>query len=141
MLVLEETHQYDDIISLPHPVSGRRAGMSMLDRAAQFAPFAALTGYDGVIEETGRLTDFCTELTEGRKAELNEMLLAIREVLDQKPQVRITYFQPDDRKAGGAYVCTAGSVKKLNEYEGLLIFTDGRQIPIDQIHAIDWANR
>lgn len=141
MLVLEETHQYDDIIHLPHPVSGRHAGMSMSDRAAQFSPFAALTGYDGVIAETGRLTDQSTELTEGRKAELNEKLLAIREVLHTQPQVCLTYFQPDSRKAGGAYVSITGRIKKIDEYEGTLLFTDGTQIPIDRIYAIDWSSR
>lgn len=141
MLVLEQTHQYDDIIHLPHPVSGQRAGMSMSDRAAQFSPFAALTGYEAVIEETGRLTDPSTELTESRKAELNGMLLAIREVLHTKPQIRAVYFQPDARKVGGAYVCTTGSVKKIDEYEGILIFTDGTQIPIDRIHTLDWESR
>lgn len=134
---MKQTHQYDDIIGLPHHVSSKRAPMSRIDRAAQFSPFAALTGYEAVIQETGRLTATQAELDEGRKAELNEKLTGILEIIDAQPCVTITYFRPDDRKTGGAYISVTGRVKKLDLYEQRIVLTDGRQIPIGQIHLID----
>lgn len=103
--------QYEDIINLPHHVSERHARMSMLDRVAQFSPFAALTGYDAAIEETARLTDAKIELDESEKDLLNKRL---REALASGTHVRISYFLPDERKVGGAYVCITGKVKKLD---------------------------
>ena len=129
-------HPYDDIIALPHHVSAKRAGMTLTDRAAQFSPFAALTGYEAVIEETGRLTEVCTELTEGSKEELNRCLLVIQDRLEEQPPVSVTYFRPDDKKSGGAFLTVTGKVKKLDEYEGMLVFTDGQKIPIDRIYAL-----
>jgi hypothetical protein len=90
--------------------------MSRQDRAAQFSPFAALTGYEAVIAETGRLTDQITELDECRKAELNDRLCRIAENLDAHPWVSLTYFRDDDRKDGGAYLCASGRVKKLDAF-------------------------
>lgn len=133
---LKETHKYDDIIHLPHPVSSRRGRMTNYDRAAQFSPFAALTGYDAVIEETGRLTDSRIELDEGSKAELDEALREILEKLPTRPEVSVTYFVYDERKAGGAYLHTRGRVKKADLYGGFLLLTDETRIPIGDIIAL-----
>jgi hypothetical protein len=111
--------------------------MSTLDRAAQFSPFAALTGYDAAVKETARLTDERIEPDEGTKVAMNERLLMIQEQLDDQSQVSITYFQPDNRKDGGAYIVATGCVKKLDEYERSVVMMDGTKIPIDDIIEID----
>lgn len=128
---------YDDIINLPHHVSSSLPHMSAFDRAAQFSPFAALTGYDAAVTETARLTDERIELDEGTKAAMNERLLRIQEQLDDQPQVSITYFQQDNRKDGGAYIVAKGCVKKLDEYVHSVVMMDGTKIPIDEIIEID----
>lgn len=129
--------KYDDIIHLPRPVSQRHARMTIQDRAAQFAPFAALTGYDDVIEESGRLTDRRIDLDEGEIARLNEALNSIQERLADRPRVRLIYFQADSRKAGGAYRTITGRVKKLDEHEKNLLLEDGSIIPLKQIFDIE----
>lgn len=131
------TGSYDDIINLPHHVSASRPRMSALDRAAQFSPFAALTGYDDAVKETARLTDERVELDESSKAALNERLLMIQGQLDDQPQVSIIYFQPDDKKAGGTYITATGCVKKIDEYERTAVMKDGTKISIDDIIKID----
>lgn len=131
-----DIHRYDDIIDLPHHVSDRRARMSMSDRAAQFAPFAALTGFGAAITETGRLTDEKAELDEDEKAALNEKLGAIAERIDEQPVVTLTCFQPDKRKAGGAYVTVTDAVKRIDEYERVVIMKSGMKLPIDDILEI-----
>lgn len=133
----DDAHKYDDIIDLPHHVSSTRPRMSVSDRAAQFAPFAALTGHDAVIEETARLTDKCAELDESEKSMLNEKLQMILEHIDDAPEVSVIYFVPDARKSGGAYVSITGQVKKIDEYEHQVIMTDGATIAIDSIYAIE----
>lgn len=133
---LEETHKYDDIIHLPHYISDRRAGMPMADRAAQFSSFAALTGFEDVIEETGRLTDPSSELTEGSKQQLNEKLVILSENAQINPWVKVTYFAPDTRKSGGSYVTVTARVKRVDEYEQALVLTDNRQIPLEAIRNI-----
>jgi hypothetical protein len=129
--------KYDDIIHLPHPVSSKHARMSRIDRAAQFSPFAALTGYDAVITETGRLTDSSVELDESRKEVLNERLRYVLSVLSQQPRVRITYFREDERKAGGAYVTASGRVKKVDAYDHAIILTDGQVIPLETVRDLE----
>ena len=129
--------KYDDIIHLPRPVSQRHARMTIQDRAAQFAPFAALTGYDDLIEESGRLTDRRIDLDEGEIARLNEALNSIRERLADRPRVRLICFQADSRKAGGAYRTVTGRVKKLDEHEKNLLLEDGSIIPLEQIFDIE----
>lgn len=129
--------KYDDIINLPHHVSSKRPQMSMQDRAAQFSPFAALTGYDGEIKEAARLTDSKIELDEYEKQEVDEMLQLILRHIGEEFEVIITYFLPDERKAGGSYVNVTGIVKKLDEYERLLVMRDGIKIPIDDILKIE----
>lgn len=133
-------HQYDDIIHLPHHVSSSRPQMSMMDRAAQFSPFAALVGYDAAIKETARLTDQKIELDDCAKEEINDKIQLITEHLSEDFEVVITYFQPDSRKAGGTYVDAAGLVKKVDEYERMILFCDGKKIPIDDIFEIILAD-
>lgn len=126
-------HQYDDIIDLPHYVSSIRPRMSMIDRAAQFSPFSALTGYDAAIMETGRLTDKRIELTEEFRAVLDRKQQVLMDDLSDHPEVSVTYFVPDERKSGGAYVTVTGIVKKVDDYQRLLLLTDGTKIPLDDI--------
>lgn len=133
---LKETHKYDDIVFRPHHVSSRRVPMTNYDRAAQFSPFAALTGFDSAIAETARLTDAPIELEEDEKAMLNEKLREIQAVIHTRPMVAITHFLPDQRKAGGAYVCTTGRVKRIEEYSRNICLTDGRWIPVERIFRI-----
>ena len=127
--------RYDDIINLPHPVSQRHPQMPLADRAAQFSPFAALTGLDAALQETARLTDQRITLDEYEQAELDKTLQALREAAPQHPAVEITYFQPDARKAGGQYVTSVGHVKRIAEYEQQLILTEGTSIPLAGIIA------
>ena len=135
--MIKPTNKYDDIIHLPRPVSRKRSPMSNLDRAAQFSPFAALTGYDAVIAETGRLTDCQIELDEGGKALLDEKLQILREHLQEKPAVRLKVFCPDSRKSGGAYETVAGTVKKIDPVARVLVLAGGEVIPIDRIYGIE----
>ena len=128
---------YDDIIDLPHHVSTTRPRMSRLDRAAQFAPFAALTGYGAAIKETARLTDERSELGEYELMELNAGIHMLMERIDEHPQVEITYFKPDERKDGGAYLTVKSRAKRLNEYERFLLLEDGTEIPFDDIYKIE----
>ena len=124
---------YDDIINLPHYISQKRPQMSMLDRAAQFSPFVALTGYDAAIKETGRLTDERIELEEEALTILNMKYQMLMDALPDNPEVTITYFVPDERKEGGSYVSKTGVVNKLNEFERLIIFQDGTRIQMNDI--------
>ena len=124
----EDEHRYDDIIDLPHHVSRKYPQMPLLDRAAQFAPFAALTGHEAAIKETARLTEEEIELDENRKELLDLRLQYLQEHLSESPEVTVTYFKPDEKKSGGAYVTENGKVKKVDGYAGELVFTDGRRI-------------
>ena len=133
---MEATNKYDDIIHLSRPVSEKRAKMSMLDRGAQFSPFAALVGYDAAIAETARLTDFQLELTEGAKAALNEILQSLAETVRQKPKVSVLWFLPDERKSGGAYVRTRGWVKKVDAYREILVL-ENVEIPFGSIYELE----
>ena len=126
----DSTHAYDDIIGLPHPVSATRPHMARQDRAAQFSPFAALTGFGDEIAETGRLTDARIELDEEVKLALSE---ALRKAAADRMPVTLLHFVPDARKAGGAYVSTTGILKKLDETERLIILQDNSVIPIGDI--------
>ena len=133
----QKNGDYDDIIDLPHHVSTTRPRMSRLDRAAQFAPFAALTGYGAAIKETARLTDERSELGEYERMELNAGIHMLMERIDEHPQVEITYFKPDERKDGGAYLTVKSRAKRLNEYERFLLLEDGTEIPFDDIYKIE----
>lgn len=131
------THKYDDIIDLPHHVSPKRSRMSNYDRAAQFSPFAALTGYESVIQETARLTDAQIELDEGGKALLDEKLQELQEMIDEQPRAVFTCYQPDERKLGGAYVSVTGRVKRIDGVTRCVLLTDGTVLPISRIYGIE----
>ncbi len=128
---------YDDIIHLSRPSSPKRARMSMVDRGAQFSPFAALTGYDAAIKETARLTTSPMELTESEKLRLNEQVQALLEKIGQKPAASITYFQPDLRKEGGEYVTEILRIAKPDPYGRGIVCTDGRMILFQDIIALE----
>ena len=129
--------QYDDIINLPHHVSKTRPQMAELDRAAQFSPFAALTGYDAAIQETGRLTDERIDLGEETKAMLDMKQQYLGDIIADQPEITVTYFVPDEKKAGGAYVTVTGNLKRIEEYERMMILTNGKKIPMDEIADIE----
>lgn len=131
------TRKYDDIINLPHYVSTTRPQMTVSDRAAQFSPFAALTGYDAAIKETARLTDERVKLDEYMKSVLSDRLQIIADRIKEHPEIVITYFQPDEKKNGGAYVTAISTAKKIDEYERVVVMTDGTAIPIDEIISIE----
>lgn len=127
---------YCDIINLPHHVSKNRPQMSMHDRAAQFAPFAALTGYDDAVKETARQTNQKIELLDEQVAILNEKILLLNEKIKDNPVITITYFIPDKKKEGGAYITIKGIVKKIDEYNKLITMQDDRKIKMDDIFDI-----
>ena len=129
--------KYDEIMGLPHHVSKTRPQMPMSDRAAQFAPFAALTGYDSAIKETGRLTDERIELDEGALTALNMRYQLLMDAFNDAPEVTITYFQPDERKAGGKYLTATGAVKKIDDFERRITMQDGAKIPMDDVLSIE----
>jgi len=122
---------------LLHHVSQSWPRMSTTDRAAQFSPFAALTGFDVAIQETGRLTEQRIELAEDSRAELDRKQQLLTEHLSEHPEVSVTYFVPDERKSGGAYVTVSGRVKKINSYQRLLVLNDDLWISLDDIIALD----
>lgn len=128
--------KYEDILHLPHHVSSRHVAMSMADRAAQFAPFAALTGHDAVIRETARLTDTPIELTQSRREELDAQLRELAEILHSRPRVTVTHYIPDERKSGGAYVRTTGPVRKIDPVAGVVVMEDGSGIGMETITQI-----
>lgn len=126
---------YDDIIRLSRPVSARHARMSLVDRGAQFSPFAALVGYEKVLEESARLTEAETFLDESGKELLNRKL---RYLADHRTEtVRFLCYRPDARKAGGSYVWLEGFVKKMDLYRRAVVLEDGTEFAIEDIRAID----
>ena len=127
------TGSYTDILNLPHPTSKKHPRMTRTARAAQFAPFAALTGYNEAIKETSRLTDEQLDLDDTEKDQLNKKLQLLRQNLPRQLPITITFFIPDTQKTGGSYQTITGSVKKIQEYEHRLIMTDGTIIPIEAI--------
>lgn len=127
---------YDDIIALPHPEPRTHPRMSLHDRAAQFSPFAALTGHSAAIAETGRLTASRITLDESEIARVDAALQRLRELLPQAPAVSITYFVPDERKAGGSYQTVTGTARRIDTVNGVLLLTDRREIPIADIFDI-----
>lgn len=132
-----DTRKYDDIIHLPHHVSARHPQMSPLNRAAQFSPFAALTGHGAAIQETARLTDAFIELDEDQKERLDEQLQKLRNILTRNPEAEAVYFQPDEKKDGGAYVTIRGIVKKIDEYRRTILFANGTIVPMDALFSIE----
>ena len=127
------TRKYDDILHLTHPTSKKHPRMPISDRAAIFSPFAALTGHAAAIQETARLTDQKIELDEDTKAELDRRQAILLEHIAEQPEVTITWFCPDEKKSGGAYVVTVGRLKRVDETAGTLRLADGMTISLDEI--------
>ena len=124
---------YSKIINLPHHQSATRKRMSNYDRAAQFAPFAALTGHDEAIKETARLTDDYMEMGEDRLGELSAKIQLLIDKLSEQPEITVVYFVPDERKPGGSYAEKTGTVRLVEECERKLVFYDGDKIDINQV--------
>lgn len=128
--------KYDAIINLPHRQSSKRPHMSVHDRAAQFTPFAALTGYGEEIAETARLTSRQIELSEEQMELLNDRLMRVKSQIHKRPLVQITFFVPDDRKSGGCYQEISGVVKRIDSYHKIIEMESGDSIPIEVIYSI-----
>ena len=126
-------NRYDDIINLPHHISPTRKQMSMHDRAAQFAPFAALVGYDDAVAETARLTENRPELDEQEQRAINERLAFIADHIHEQPEIRIKYFVPDERKSGGAIVEVSGKTYRISNADATIVMTDGCKIRLSDI--------
>lgn len=137
----ENPNPYADIIDLPHHVSKRHPQMPMEKRAAQFSPFAAMVGHDAAIRETARLTEERLELSEDEKAVIDGKLQMIQAHIEEQPEVTVTYFQPDEKKSGGAYVTVTGSAKKVDDVSKLLLLQDGKAIPIKDIQLLQDLSR
>lgn len=129
--------KYDDILNMPHHVSITRPHMSMHDRAAQFSPFAALTGYDDTVKETARLTDEKLELTADRITDLNQKIAFLKEHVEERPEITVEYFIPDEKKSGGKYVTLSGKFRRIDEYNHNMVFTSGEEIPLNDIFEIE----
>lgn len=132
-----DPQRYSDMLHLPHHSSPNRPRMSRLNRAAQFAPFDALSGYGAAIRETARTTEQRAELDDSAKHRLNCRLQQLLRLLPQQPEVTITWFCPDSRKSGGSYQTVSGRLEKIDGFQGTLLLTDGTQIPVEQLRAID----
>lgn len=129
--------KYKDMLHLPHPVSTSHPPMPLQDRAAQFSPFAALTGYDDALRETARLTDRFIELDEDRKQEIDRQIFYLQQHPEEAVPVKITYFIPDDKKTGGSYTAIEGYVRKIDENNKSLRIQE-TEIPVDRIYSIDF---
>ncbi len=134
----KDARRYDDIINLPRPISKKHAPMKRSDRAAQFSPFAALTGYDEAVNETARLTDSKIELDEDTVEILNHKIQQLNDMLSSRPRAEITHFVKDQRKTGGVYVKTAGIVRKIDEYKHTVVFEDGTVVAMADISGIEF---
>lgn len=130
-------NNYDDIINHPHHVSTRHPRMSMIDRAAQFSPFAALTGYGDVIKETARLTDRKPELSDSEKEELDYKLRVASDFPGESPLITFIYFVPDQKKSGGSYQSITSRIWKIDDYKKQVVLEDKTRIDIDCILDID----
>ncbi len=129
-------HDYDDIIDLPHHTSERHPRMSMSSRAAQFSPFAALTGYGDVIDETARLTGRKIPLEDEQKLEIDQKLDILRTVIKTRPEATFRYFVADEKKEGGTYVTVTGSVRRIDDVERSIVLANNKRIPLDDVHSI-----
>jgi hypothetical protein len=134
---MNHSHKYDAIIDLPHHVSTRHVPMSALDRAAQFSPFAALTGHEAAIEETARLTETQRDLDDSQLELLDERLQLIRAHLPEQPLLTFTYYQPDEKKNGGAYLTVTGRVRKILDFEHVIVLEDGTTLPVESLVSIE----
>ena len=129
--------KYGYIINLGHPTSKKHPRMPIRDRAAQFAPFAALVGYDDAVEETARVTDDMIEQSEEMKAVIDEKLRYLSERIGEMPTVIVTYFLPDKKKSGGEYKIFTGKLKRLDDYDAVMIFECGKRISYDKIYSVE----
>ena len=132
--------KYSKLKNITRPQYPDLPPMSIEDRAAQFSPFAAVVGYDDAVEETARFTDSMIELSEDEVVLLNGALARLRESIDEKPQIRVTYFVPDAKKDGGEYVSKNGIVKRIDEYENVLILTDGDKVAVSSIIKVEFVD-
>ena len=128
---------YDDIINLSRPESKKHTPMPMEDRAAQFLPFAALTGYDAAVSETARLTEDRIELDPQEAERLGARLAVLVKRQQEQPELSLLYYVPDARKAGGAYVTVSGRIRKITDFPRCIYLTDGSRIPIEDIVAVE----
>lgn len=128
--------KYDDIINMPHYVSTKHPRLSMEQRAAQFAPFAALSGFEAAIDETSRITEDRIELNEEEKLKIDNILQKLKNEISERPKVTITYFVPDIRKSGGEYLTKIGNLKRIDEFRQVIIFEDKTEIPIKEVVEI-----
>ena len=134
---MAESFPYEDIIDVPHHVSKKYPEPTMMERAARFHPFAAITGYEEMVLEAARTTETRIELDEEALTVINEKLNMLRESLDGEPRVTVTYFEPDKKKNGGAYVSVTGTVRLIDEYEQTVTLGEDKKIPIREIYSID----
>ena len=134
---MSDIGKYDDIINLTHPTSKKHPRMPIRDRAAQFAPFAALVGYDDAVEETARVTDDMIEQSDEMMAVIDEKLRYLSERIGEMPTVLVTYFLPDDKKSGGEYKIFEGRIKRLDDYDAMMIFECGKKISYDKIYSVE----
>ena len=137
MMLNRNSHAYDDIISLPHHISSHHPQMPIHDRAAQFAPFAALSGHEAAIWETARRTEERMELDEDAKAVLDEKMAMLQILLPRQPQITVTYFKPDEKKSGGSYITVTENIKKIDEYEDTIMLVDGLKSFVKEICNIE----
>ena len=128
-----DIHRYDDMIDLPHHVSSKRPQMSLYDRAAQFSAFKALAGYEDCVTEAARLTGERIELDDASLSLLNGKMQILQDEIKSRPNITVTYFVPDKKKAGGEYVSVSGSIKRIDEVERTIIFSDGKTIQVDDV--------
>ena len=131
-------NNYDDIINMPRHISSKHPQMKIIDRAAQFAPFAALTGHKESIDEASRITDSKKELDENQKEILNNKLNYILLNLDKLFEIKITYFQADLKKSGGKYITVLANIKKIDEYNKVLVLNNGMKIKLDDLYWLEW---
>ena len=134
---MSEKFPYEDIVNLPHPISKNHPQPTMSDRAARFAPFAAITDYEAMVLEEARETEKRIVPDENALSLLNEKLNILQEFPDKISEIKVTYFIPDKKKSGGAYVTVKGSIKKIDPYKKLLILSDEKQIPIEDIYKLE----
>lgn len=129
--------KYDDLLHLPHPVSRTHPPMPLADRAAQFSPFAALTGYEDVLREAARLTDEKIDMGDADAETLNARTVLLLSHLAEHPEITVTYFVPDERKAGGQYVTVTGKIRKFRAAEQEIELDGGPTIPLRQILSLE----
>ena len=130
---MNEAHDYEEIIDMPYHKSEVHQHMSRYDRAAQFSPFAALTGHEDAIEETGRLTVSKADIDESVKEKLDAELIRIIDKIDECPYISVTYYKPDEKKSGGAYITYEGNIRKIDEYARTIVMDNEINISFDDI--------